>query len=71
MLSGFENPIHILIVLVIVLVLFGAKRLPELGSSLGSGIRGFRDSLSDPTRGAADLPVEPTAQAELREQRPS
>lgn len=71
MLSGFDNPIHILILLAIVLVLFGAKRLPELGSSLGSGIRGFRDSLADPARGAADLPVEPTAQPELQEQLPS
>ena len=32
--------------LLIVLVLFGPKRLPEIGSSLGRGIRGFKDSLS-------------------------
>jgi sec-independent protein translocase protein TatA len=36
---GAIEPIHILIVLIVVLLLFGAKRLPELGKSLGSGIR--------------------------------
>lgn len=37
---------EILIVLVIALVIFGPKRLPELGKSLGSGMRGFKDSIS-------------------------
>jgi sec-independent protein translocase protein TatA len=43
---GLENPIHILLLLVVVLCLFGAKRLPELGRSLGSGMRGFKDSIA-------------------------
>jgi sec-independent protein translocase protein TatA len=43
---GLENPIHLLLVLVVVLLLFGAKRAPEIGRSLGSGIRGFKDSLT-------------------------
>ncbi len=37
---------EIIIVLVIALVIFGPKRLPELGRSLGSGMRGFKDSVS-------------------------
>lgn len=37
---------ELIVVLLIVLVLFGPKRLPEIGSSLGRGIRGFKDSLS-------------------------
>ena len=37
---------ELLIVLVILLVIFGAKRLPEVGRSLGSGMRGFKDSIS-------------------------
>jgi sec-independent protein translocase protein TatA len=50
---GLENPLHILILLVVVLLVFGAKRLPEIGHSLGSGMRGFRDALSgEGTRGA-------------------
>jgi sec-independent protein translocase protein TatA len=39
------GPMEIGIVLVIALVVFGPKRLPELGKSLGSGIRGFGKSL--------------------------
>jgi sec-independent protein translocase protein TatA len=40
------GPLEIIIVLVIVLLLFGAKRLPELGRSLGSGMREFKDSVT-------------------------
>ena len=40
------EPTHWILILVLLLVLFGAKRLPELGSSLGSGMRGFKDALS-------------------------
>ena len=41
---GFSE---ILLILVVVLLLFGAKRLPEVGSSIGKGIREFKRSLSD------------------------
>ena len=37
---------EILIIMVIVLLLFGAKRLPEIGRSLGSGMREFKDSVT-------------------------
>ena len=43
---GLENPLHILILVVVVLLVFGAKRVPEIGRSLGEGIRGFKDSIS-------------------------
>jgi sec-independent protein translocase protein TatA len=43
---GLENPLHILLLLVVILLVFGAKRLPEIGRSLGEGMRGFKDSLS-------------------------
>ena len=46
MLTGFENPTHILFVLVIAVLLLGPKRLPEVGRSLGAGIREFKGSLS-------------------------
>ena len=42
---GLDNPLHIAIVLVVVLLVFGAKRLPEMGRSLGEGLRGFKDSM--------------------------
>ncbi|MDX6647237.1 MAG: sec-independent protein translocase protein TatA [Miltoncostaeaceae bacterium] len=40
------SPIQIAIVLLIVLVVFGPKRLPELGRSIGKGLREFRSSMS-------------------------
>ena len=45
MASGFLSPVHVALVLVVVLMLFGAKRLPEFGRSLGSGMRGFKRAL--------------------------
>jgi sec-independent protein translocase protein TatA len=42
------GPLELVIVLIIVLVLFGAKRLPETGRSLGAGMRGFKDELLHP-----------------------
>jgi len=43
---GLDNPIHIAFLLILLLLVFGAKRLPEMGQSLGSGMRGFKDALS-------------------------
>ena len=40
---GLENPLHLAIILIVVLMVFGAKRLPEMGKSLGTGLRGFKD----------------------------
>ena len=41
---------EIMIILVLVLLLFGAKRLPEIGASMGKGIRDFKKNLSDTER---------------------
>jgi sec-independent protein translocase protein TatA len=43
---GLDNPIHIALLLILLLLVFGAKRLPEMGRSLGAGMRGFKDSLT-------------------------
>ena len=43
---GLDNPIHIAFLVVILLLVFGARRLPEIGRSLGSGMREFKDSIS-------------------------
>lgn len=43
---GPLGPTELIIILVIVLVLFGAKRLPDLGKSLGSGMREFKDAVT-------------------------
>lgn len=41
------SPWELLIVFLAILLLFGAKRLPEIGSSLGKGIREFKDSFKE------------------------
>jgi sec-independent protein translocase protein TatA len=43
---GLDNPIHLAILLMILLLVFGAKRLPEMGRSLGAGLRGFKESIN-------------------------
>ena len=43
---GLDNPIHIAFLFILLLLVFGAKRLPEMGKSLGAGMRGFKDSLT-------------------------
>lgn len=47
MFAGLESPTHLIIVLVIVLLLFGAKRVPELAKGLGTGVREFRKGAQD------------------------
>jgi sec-independent protein translocase protein TatA len=42
---GLDNPLHIAFLLVVLLLVFGAKRLPEMGRSLGSGLREFKQSI--------------------------
>lgn len=61
MFSGIGIP-ELLIIFLIVLLFFGAKRLPEIGGSLGKGIREFKDSLTDveeEVRGELESPREP------------
>jgi sec-independent protein translocase protein TatA len=43
---GNIGPLEIMVVLIIALIVFGPKRLPELGNSLGKGIREFKDSVT-------------------------
>jgi sec-independent protein translocase protein TatA len=69
------GPLEIIIVLVIVLVIFGPKRLPDLGRSLGSSMREFKDSVTgkdddDKQIEASDSKPEP-AQAEKSEATPT
>jgi sec-independent protein translocase protein TatA len=43
---GLDNPLHIAFLVVILLLVFGARRLPEIGRSLGSGMREFKESIT-------------------------
>jgi sec-independent protein translocase protein TatA len=51
MFSGGIGLPEVLLVLVIVLIIFGPKRLPALGRSLGSGMRNFKESISGKDKG--------------------
>ena len=67
---GNIGPLELGIVLVIVLLIFGPKRLPGLGRQLGSGMREFKDSITgsnkddddDEGEGVAGLPAAPRAE---------
>jgi len=53
MIADLLQPRHLLLILAIVLLLFGPRKLPELGKGLGKGIRGLKESLKDVTAGAS------------------
>jgi sec-independent protein translocase protein TatA len=53
---GNVAPYQIIILLVIALLLFGAKRLPEIGRSLGTGMREFKNSVTGKDDEPAQLP---------------
>jgi len=46
MIEGLFQPMHLLIIAGIALLIFGPKKLPELGKGLGDGIRGFKAAMS-------------------------
>jgi sec-independent protein translocase protein TatA len=59
---GLDNPLHIAFLLTIMLLVFGAKRLPEMGRSLGEGLRGFKSSINgEQATPAIALPAETRA----------
>jgi sec-independent protein translocase protein TatA len=56
-----EFPIHWLIILVVVLILFGGRKIPELMRGLGEGVRGFKEGMSG-NHPPAPPPAAPPAQ---------
>jgi sec-independent protein translocase protein TatA len=62
-LFGPIGPTELLLILLIVVIIFGARRLPELGKSLGEGIKNFRKSISGKDKDAesnSEKPQPPT-----------
>ena len=47
MFEGLLQPMHLLVILIIAMFVFGPKKLPELGKGLGEGIRGFKKAMSE------------------------
>jgi sec-independent protein translocase protein TatA len=58
------GPLEIILVLVVVLLIFGPKRLPGLGRQLGSGMREFKDSITGNDKDDDDRPALAKAQAD-------
>jgi sec-independent protein translocase protein TatA len=64
MFEGLFQPMHLLIVAGIALLVFGPKKLPELGKGMGEGIRGFKAAM----QGKDELTAPPPATAKTPEE---
>lgn len=59
MFEGLFQPMHLLVILGIALLVFGPKKLPELGKGIGEGIRGFKSAMKEeekPADASVSLP---------------
>ena len=65
MFEGLFQPMHLIIVLIIVLVIFGPGKIGDLGSSLGKAIRGFQKAMQEPEK----KPEEPAEAKKLEEKK--
>ncbi len=53
MFEGLFQPMHLLVIFGIALLVFGPKKLPELGKGIGDGIRGFKEAMNPKEENAA------------------
>jgi sec-independent protein translocase protein TatA len=56
MLEGLFQPMHLLMIFGIALLIFGPKKLPELGKGIGEGIRGFKAAMNPDEEKPAGIP---------------
>jgi len=54
MFEGLMQPMNLIIILVIVLIIFGPGKLPEMGDSIGKAIRGFKQAMNEPEKKSED-----------------
>ena len=64
MFEGIFQPMHLIVILVVALLVFGPKKLPELGKGLGEAISGFKKAIHD-SETAVTAPVETPAAKNL------
>lgn len=64
MIEGLFQPMHLVIILVIVLIVFGPGKLPEIGSAVGKSIREFRSSTKEDVPAGKEPVVERTTTTE-------
>ncbi len=66
MFTGLASPSHLIIVLVIILLLFGARRIPELAKGLGTGIKELREGVSADDNAQQEVPGSEDSRGEAR-----
>ncbi|HNS55424.1 MAG TPA: twin-arginine translocase TatA/TatE family subunit [Smithellaceae bacterium] len=54
MFEGLFQPMHLLVILAIVLIIFGPGKLPDMGSAIGKAIRGFKESMNEEEKKSAE-----------------
>jgi sec-independent protein translocase protein TatA len=66
MFEGLFQPMHLLVIFFIALLVFGPKKLPELGKGIGEGIRALKEGMKDVTSAQAKTPVTEVKNTELK-----
>jgi sec-independent protein translocase protein TatA len=61
MIEGLFQPMHLLVIFAIALLIFGPKKLPELGKGIGEGIRALKSGMKDATNDPPNPPSTPPA----------
>ena len=70
MFSGLFEPMHLIVILGIVLIIFGPGKLPEIGSELGKAIKGFKKAVADkPFIEAEQVKIETKCLSEKEEEK--
>ncbi len=69
MFEGLLQPMHLLLILVIALVIFGPKNLPSIGKGLGEAIRGFKKALNEDDSELTKLPKDSKTETDQPERR--
>jgi sec-independent protein translocase protein TatA len=66
MLDGLFQPMHLLVIFFIALLVFGPKKLPELGKGIGEGIRALKEGMKDATSEQAKSPSAEVKSTEVK-----
>jgi sec-independent protein translocase protein TatA len=62
MFEGLFQPMHLLVIFGLALLVFGPKKLPELGKGIGEGLRGFKSAIKGEEEAPAPKPARDAAQ---------
>jgi sec-independent protein translocase protein TatA len=66
MFEGLFQPMHLLVIFFIALLVFGPKKLPELGKGIGEGIRALKEGMKDATSESAKNPSTEVKSTEVK-----